>query len=749
MPRSSGTFTAPSSSVNPAVEGTTIDETDFNALIDDIESALTESVYTGGLGSTDNQLIRTDGTDTKKVQGTGITVDDSNNVSGIAALTVTTINVGNSDTTIARTGAGDISIEGNAIYRAGGTDVPIADGGTGASTATAAFNALSPTTTQGDIIYHNGTNNVRLGAGTAGQVLQTGGAGANPSWTNAGAGDVAGQSSSVDDEIALFSGTGGKTIKRATTTGILKATSGVIAAASQGTDYYAPSGTDVAIADGGTGASTAAAGARALLEGLGSTQGDILYRNGTQWTALGTGTVGQVLQAGGAGANPSWATVAGTGDVTAASSFGTDNRLIRSDGTGKGVQASGITVDDSDNVTGAANLVTASSFGTDNRLIRSDGTGKGVQASGITVDDSDNVTGAANLVTLTGSQTLTNKTLTSPTITSPTITSPTITAPVGVDSINSGPLAGLRNRIINGSMRIWQRDTASVADDVYGFDRWNNLAQTAATTLSQITLVENTTPHMMRITQGQASAQRVGTCQILEYANSVDLRGQGVILSARVRCSNSTTLRYAILEWTGGTPDSVTSDVVNDWTSANYTPGASNFFPASNITVSALGSNALTANTLTSISLTGTLGSSFNNVIVLFWTDSTQAQNSTLDIGKVQLEIGDTATTFERIPYSLEFSNCARYYLRVTDWSFGAYNSAGGGAYASATLPTEMRISPTGAKIGTWNAVNCGQPSISSTGKRSFSVVTVVTATGAFLCSTDSSDDGFTFDAEL
>jgi hypothetical protein len=40
---------------------------------------------------------------------------------------------------------------------------------------------------------------------------------------------------------------------------------------------------------------------------------------------------------------------AGAGDVTAASSFGTDNVLIRSDGTGKGVQSTGITVADTTN----------------------------------------------------------------------------------------------------------------------------------------------------------------------------------------------------------------------------------------------------------------------------------------------------------------------------------------------------------------------------------------------------------------
>lgn len=38
------------------------------------------------------------------------------------------------------------------------------------------------TGTQGDILYHNGTNWAKLGAGTVGQYLGTGGSGANPSW---------------------------------------------------------------------------------------------------------------------------------------------------------------------------------------------------------------------------------------------------------------------------------------------------------------------------------------------------------------------------------------------------------------------------------------------------------------------------------------------------------------------------------------------------------------------------------------
>lgn len=109
-----------------------------------------------------------------------------------------------------------------------------------------------------------------------------------------------------------------------------------------------------------------------ILDWIGSTRGSVLYRGASGWAILAPGTVGTVLTSGGAGADPSYTSVSGTGDVTAASTFGTDNRVIRSDGTGKGVQGSSVTIDDSGNIT-TTGTVTSGSSGTGSVTIGSAG----------------------------------------------------------------------------------------------------------------------------------------------------------------------------------------------------------------------------------------------------------------------------------------------------------------------------------------------------------------------------------------
>jgi len=89
--------------------------------------------------------------------------------------------------TISGTNTGDVSLTGTPNYltisgqtitrglidlasHVTGTN-QIANGGTGQTTAGAAFGALAPTTTKGDIIVHNGTANVRVPVGTNGHAL--------------------------------------------------------------------------------------------------------------------------------------------------------------------------------------------------------------------------------------------------------------------------------------------------------------------------------------------------------------------------------------------------------------------------------------------------------------------------------------------------------------------------------------------------------------------------------------------------
>jgi len=79
--------------------------------------------------------------------------------------------------------------------------------------------------------------------GTANQALVTDGAGVL-SFASTGSGDVVGPASSVDSELALFNSTTGKLIKRASLTGLVKATSGVASAATAGTDYVTPTGSE-------------------------------------------------------------------------------------------------------------------------------------------------------------------------------------------------------------------------------------------------------------------------------------------------------------------------------------------------------------------------------------------------------------------------------------------------------------------------------------------------------------------------
>ena len=120
--------------------------------VNTIEPASGGSVTVTGLALDGTGIVSSsaEGDAQGQVKLNGVNVDINALGSGDAPQ-FTTIELGHaSDTTLARASSGDVNIEGNVIYRAGGTDVPVADGGTGAITAMAVL-------ADGEMIVGDGT----------------------------------------------------------------------------------------------------------------------------------------------------------------------------------------------------------------------------------------------------------------------------------------------------------------------------------------------------------------------------------------------------------------------------------------------------------------------------------------------------------------------------------------------------------------------------------------------------------------
>ena len=271
---------------------------------------------------------------------------------------------------------------------------------------------------------------------------------------------------------------------------------------------------------------------------------------------------------------------------------------------------------------------------------------------------------------------------------------------------------GFRNRIINGDMRIDQRNAgASVtpANGAYTLDRWwHQLSQASKISVQRSTTAPTGFTNSALITS--LSAYSVGVndffniIQIIEGFNAADLgwgtaNAQTVTVSFWVRSSLTGTFGGSILNNSQARayPFTYAVSAANTWEQKSVTvPGdTSGTWPTDNSGCLRL-SFGLGAGT----NYSATAGS-WQSGVYLSATGATSVvgtNGATFYITGVQIEAGTVASPFERRDYGRELMMCQRYC-----WAFGnSDNSVFGAGYETsalgrtvAALPVVMRASPT------------------------------------------------------
>lgn len=306
------------------------------------------------------------------------------------------------------------------------------------------------------------------------------------------------------------------------------------------------------------------------------------------------------------------------------------------------------------------------------------------------------------------------------------------TATQDLATLNSLGVAGARSRNlwINSTLAIAQRGVGTYADSTYGFDRVINLTQSAAVAISSV-------PFGGRWTQSNATPQRIGFAQIAENGNCVYLNGRQAVFALQVRCSQATTIRAALVAWTG-TADTPAPDPIAAWASTNYTPG--NFFIASTTVIAVAGiavqSNVWTDLVVSSASAGGILvPSTMQNLYMIVWSDAALPQNTTLDAAFLRCSQGTEAPLIQPIDLAEEWGQCQRYHERGTA-DLRGYNVAGGALGYRVPFAVRKRATPS-VSFGATGGTNFSGISASAASSDSFLFSFGATATGASFATAD------------
>ena len=301
-----------------------------------------------------------------------------------------------------------------------------------------------------------------------------------------------------------------------------------------------------------------------------------------------------------------------------------------------------------------------------------------------------------------------------------TVNADVIQSSVSGVSLGAGNATVFKNRIINGDMRIDQRNAgASITptNGTYSLDRW----RCAATQASKYTVQQNAgsvTPpsgfiNYLGVTSSSAytiiSSDVFNILQYIEGLNISDLdwgtaNAKTVTLSFQVYSSLTGTFGGALRNSATNRsyPFSYTISSANTWTQISVTVAGDT--SGTWLTTSGIGiSVAFSLGTGSTYSGTAGSWAAGDYRSATGATSVVGTSGATFYITGVQLEVGSLATGFEYNDYGRQLAQCQRYCWSVPPAGtyVGGWNTTTSGL-VTIPLPTTMRTNPSATFSGTF-----------------------------------------------
>ena len=343
-----------------------------------------------------------------------------------------------------------------------------------------------------------------------------------------------------------------------------------------------------------------------------------------------------------------------------------------------------------------------------------------------------------------------------------TISADVIQSSVTGVSLGAGNATVFKNRIINGDMRIDQRNAgASVTptNDSYTLDRWQAYASAA----SKFTIQQNAgsvTPpvgfiNYLGVTSSSAysvtSSDNFGVVQNIEGLNCADL-GWGTANAKTITISF-----WVCSSLTGTFGGALRNSAGNRSYPFTYTINAANTWEYKTITIAGdttgtwLTTNGKGINVIFGLGAGTTYSGTAGTWAAADYRSATGATSvvgtngATFYITGVQFEVGSSATGFEYVNYGTQLAMCQRYFSKLNNDGSGGDVALGFGMQSATTTavmyikyPITMRTEPTAtaSNIATGDFVNFTVDSTLNSiqpGYDSASVTVAFASTGAQL----------------